>query len=69
MEQGLDALEREAGGFDDLLDLGTIAIAAMLGYFDFRFKAEAWRNNRSKLAAWYETFSKRPSFQSTLPPA
>jgi glutathione S-transferase len=69
MEQGLDALEREAGGFGDLLDLGTIAIAAMLGYFDFRFKAEVWRNNRPKLAAWYEAFSKRPSLQSTLPPA
>jgi glutathione S-transferase len=69
MEQGLDALEREAAGFGELFDLGTIAIAAMLGYFDFRFKAEAWRNNRPNLAAWYETFSKRASFQATLPPA
>jgi glutathione S-transferase len=69
MEQGLDALEREAAGFGDLFDLGTIAIAAMLGYFDFRFKAEAWRTNRPKLAAWYESISKRPSFQATLPPA
>jgi glutathione S-transferase len=48
-------------------DIGTIAIACALGYLDFRFAEDHWRNGRPKLAAWYASFSLRPSMVETKP--
>jgi len=67
MEQGLDALERAAAGFGAAFDIGTITVAALLDYLDFRFAAEAWRDKRPGLAQWHKAFSARPSLQATLP--
>lgn len=67
MEQGLDQLEKEASGFGAGFDIGHITIAIVLDYFDFRFKAEAWRAKRPNLAKWHEAVSARPSLKSTLP--
>ena len=48
--------------------LGHIAVGCALGYLDLRFSAENWRDGRTALTAWYETFSGRPSMQDTRPP-
>jgi glutathione S-transferase len=64
----LDRLAAEAESFPALSDIGLIAIAVALGYRDFRFPEDDWRATRPKLAAWYETFAKRPSMQETMPP-
>src|SRR5690606_398244 len=37
MDQGLDALEAEAGSFGAGFDIGLMTIAIVLDYFDFRF--------------------------------
>lgn len=63
----LDLLETEADTLDDEVNGGTIALGCALGYLDFRFEAENWRDGRPKLAAWYERFSARPSMQATTP--
>jgi glutathione S-transferase len=63
--QGLDALEAEPLG--PQLDIGTLAVAIVLDYLDFRFKAEDWRAGHPKLAAWHKTFATRASLQKTLP--
>lgn len=63
--QGLDALEADHLG--PQLDIGTLTIAILLDYLDFRFKAEDWRASHPKLAAWHKTFSNRASLQKTLP--
>src|SRR5262245_48878495 len=69
--RALDALEKEAKdlGKPDAkrITLGHIAIGCALGYLDFRFAAEDWRAIHPKLAAWYETFAKRPSMAATVP--
>lgn len=65
----LDALEAEAGGFGDDVDIGTISIGCALGYLDFRFSENDWRPDRPALAAWYAGFAQRPSMQQTRPPA
>ncbi|MEM8949060.1 MAG: glutathione S-transferase [Pseudomonadota bacterium] len=65
--RGLDQLEKEAASFGDSVDIGTIATACALGYMDFRYADERWRDTRPTLAAWYETFSKRPSIATTAP--
>lgn len=63
--QGLDALEAEPLG--PQLDIGTMSVAIVLDYLDFRFKAEDWRVGRPKLAAWHKSFATRASLQKTLP--
>lgn len=65
----LDAFEAAAGSFGDRVDIGTISVGCGLGYVDFRLGHLNWRTARPKLAAWYETFSARPSMQATKPPA
>ena len=51
------------------VNLGQIAVACALGYLDFRFPDDAWREGRPGLAAWYKAFADRPSMQATVPPA
>lgn len=69
MEKCLDELESQAGTLAGRVDIATIAIAAALGYHDFRFGHENWREARPKLTGWHDEFSKRPSVANTEPPA
>jgi len=68
VEQALDELEREASRFEGL-DIGTIAAGCALGYLDFRYADRKWRDKRPGLARWFETISRRPSFEKTVPRA
>lgn len=65
VSQGLAALEADHLG--PQLDIGTLAIAIVLDYLDFRFKADDWRASHPKLAAWHKGFASRASLQKTLP--
>lgn len=67
VRRALDQLEAEAESFPPLPDIGQIAIAAALGYRDYRFADNDWRDGRPKLASWFAEFSKRPSMQATAP--
>ncbi|MCB1385704.1 MAG: glutathione S-transferase [Nitratireductor sp.] len=48
-------------------NMGSIAIAAALGYLDFRYKDLNWRRGRPKLTRWFRAFSQRPSFVASSP--
>jgi glutathione S-transferase len=63
--QGLAALEADHLG--PQLDIGTLMVAIVLDYLDFRFKHEEWRSAHPKLAAWHKAFSERASLKKTLP--
>lgn len=65
--RSLDALEAEASSFDDALDIGVITAACALGYLDFRYPDEGWRDTRPGLAQWYASFAERESMRSTAP--
>ena len=65
VRRSLDALEAEELG--DTVDIGTISVGCALGYLDFRYPDEGWRDSRPKLAAWYESFAARPSMSETRP--
>lgn len=65
VRRSLDALQGEA--FGEAMDIGTISVACALGYMDFRFSDEGWRETRPALAAWFERFAARPSMRETLP--
>ena len=49
------------------VDIGSITVACALGYLDFRFADDAWRNGHSKLAAWYEAFAHNKGLVGTAP--
>jgi glutathione S-transferase len=51
------------------LDMGRIALAAELGYLDFRFTDHDWRGACPNLAGWYREAAARPSLVQTVPPA
>jgi glutathione S-transferase len=65
--RSLDHLEADIASLDGRIDVGSIAIGCALGYLDFRFADDPWREGRPGLAAWYERFAKRPSMQATKP--
>lgn len=61
-----DHLEHDAGELaDGPFDIGRIAIAAALGYADFRYAERDWRKGRPKLSAWFATIAGRPSLKAT----
>ena len=64
---GLDALEGEVGSYGDTVSMSIIAVGCVLGYLDFRFADDDWRAGHPGLAAWYETFAKRPSMVASVP--
>jgi len=65
--RAVDSLEEAAGDWGDELTLGQITVGAALGYLDFRFADDEWRQGRPALAAWYERFAARPSMKDTVP--
>lgn len=67
MESCLNEMEKQAESYGDKVNIGTIAVGCALGYHDFRFGDEKWRNGRPKLTKWYEGFAARPSMAQTAP--
>jgi glutathione S-transferase len=64
----VDALEQEAEALArDPFSVGHLAIGVALGYLDFRFADEAWREGHPKLAKWHTMFSARPSVVANPP--
>jgi glutathione S-transferase len=67
VHRGLEALEASpppAG----TPDIGGITVACALGYLDFRFAGDKWRDHCPRLAHWFETFSRLDGIAQTAPP-
>ncbi|MGF1639433.1 MAG: glutathione S-transferase N-terminal domain-containing protein [Rhodospirillales bacterium] len=65
--RGLDALEEEARALDGAITIGHVAIGCALGWLDFRFPGDRWRDGRAALAQWFEGFAGRRSMRETVP--
>lgn len=65
--RSLDILESDKASREGPLDLSKIAVGCVLGYLDFRFPDDRWRDSRPELAGWFAVFGKRPSMQRTRP--
>ena len=65
VERALAVLERDPPR--GLSDIGEVAVACALGYLDFRFANEPWREANPKLAAWFAEVSKLPPIAQTVP--
>jgi glutathione S-transferase len=49
------------------LDIGSITLACALGYLDFRFGAEPWREAHPRLADWFAGIAEHPAITRTVP--
>ena len=58
IDRTLDVIESDPP--HSIVDIGAITIACALGYLDFRFAAEPWRETRPALAAWFAAFAREP---------
>jgi glutathione S-transferase len=65
VERGLAAMEADPP--EGLADIGAVAAACALGYLDFRFAHEPWREGHPKLAAWFAQVSAEPALARTAP--
>ncbi|MDH5395884.1 MAG: glutathione S-transferase N-terminal domain-containing protein [Gammaproteobacteria bacterium] len=67
IERGLNELEAHVAEWLDKVNLGSIAVACLLGWLDFRFSSEDWRQNRPALKQWFDAFSSRAAVIQTAP--
>lgn len=65
VERTLASLERDPPA--GLADIGAISVACALGYLDFRFPHEPWREAHPRLAAWFAEVSKLRPMAQTVP--
>lgn len=68
VERGLDYLESSLSEWsNENLNIGVIGVACVLGWLDFRFGHEDWREKHPALTVWFEEFSNRASMLKTVP--
>ncbi|MBO1078926.1 glutathione S-transferase N-terminal domain-containing protein [Roseomonas haemaphysalidis] len=63
--RALDWLDRNPP--ERLRDIGAVSVACALGYLDFRFADEDWREGRPALTAWFAEAEAHPAMVATRP--
>ncbi len=64
----LDLLEGEVAQPPTDISIGDAALGCALGYLDFRFPGDNWREGRPNLTRWYDDgVARRPSMTATVP--
>ena len=59
----LDVLEQQPPGRH--VDIGSISVGCALGFLDLRFAGEPWREDRPRLASWFEEFARQDCMRLT----
>ena len=67
IQRALEYLESQVNKWKADVTIGQIAVACALGYLDFRFAEDNWRQGQPGLTDWFETFAQRKSMQATVP--
>lgn len=67
IQRALAYLEDNIDGWVKELTIGQITVGCALGYLDFRFSGDRWRDNQPLLAEWYSSFAERTSMKRTQP--
>ncbi len=65
--QGLSELESTIDRQPAEIDLGSVAIACMMSWLEFRGIEPSLRQSFPRLSAWNDTLQKRPSLAATKP--
>ena len=69
VHDSLDELEKNWSPVLAEVNVGSIAVAVVLDYIDFRMPDWAWRDGRKNLTAFHYSFAKRPSMTKNGLPA
>jgi glutathione S-transferase len=69
INSGLAWFEHNPGSFQEPVNLAHLALGNAVGYIDFRWPAENWRERFGQVAQWFERLDQRPSFSLTRPAA
>ncbi len=64
---GMDEATIELDDFKDHVNMGSIAMACFLEYWNFRFSDNIWQGDYPELANWLENFAKRDAMIATKP--
>ncbi len=64
---GLEWFERNDEAVGGQIDLAQITLGCLLGYMDFRWPDNGWRERYPNISDWYEILMRRPSFSRTIP--
>jgi len=64
---GLDWFEANAKGLGGPMNITHIALGCLLGYLDFRWPDNGWRDGRTRLTSWSGWVVRRDSFRQTEP--
>jgi len=67
VKQALLALEPRVKELQGQFRIGEVALACALGYRDFRFAEQGWRQDCPALSDWFAEVSERPSVNATVP--
>ncbi len=62
-----DALEGLADQLGEPVNMAHLSVVASLGYADWRHPDDGWRDNRPKLAAWFDQMMQQPASAETKP--
>jgi glutathione S-transferase len=65
MSRAVDTLESDPP--HKHIDIGSITVGCALGYLDFRFGSDPWREGHPALEAWYEGFARNQGMRETAP--
>jgi glutathione S-transferase len=65
IERSLADIESRIDELQGPLNIGILSTACAIGYLNFRFPDQGWRDRNPNLAAWFEDFSQRPSMKAT----
>lgn len=69
IDDTLARMEELAPELGARVDIGTVTFGCALGYLDFRFADQPWRESHPRLAEWFARFDERPSMGATRPAA
>jgi glutathione S-transferase len=67
VNSGLAWFERNQSALQEPVNLAHLALGSALGYIDFRWPTDNWRERFGTLARWFERMEQRPSFALTRP--
>jgi glutathione S-transferase len=68
VSRALDAVEaRWMSHLQGPVNITHIGMACALGYLDFRHDVRGWRDGRRALTDWFEAFSQREDFKTSMP--
>lgn len=67
INSGLSWFEQNMVELDRPVDISHLALGSFLGYLDFRWPDDGWRDRFPKVRDWFEEISQRPAFAETIP--